>query len=369
MRFTIDRETLLKPLQVIAGVVERRKSLPILANILIQVNAKRLCLVATDTEIELDANLTLIGDCEEGAITVPGRKLFDICRALPEVAQIEFQADDQRLNIRSEKSKFTLLTLPAEDFPRVEEEVGLVEFKLMQHQLHSLIQYTYFAMAQQDVRYFLNGLLFEIRDQELIIAATDGHRMSISQYTLPKQPQLTNYRIIIPRKGVLELMRFLQDNDDTLDICISNNHIKIQVDNYSFISKLIDGRFPDYNAAIPAHCNKPLTVDREKFKEALMRTAILSNEKFRGVCLQLRQGFINVIAHNPEQEEAEEQLEALYEGDDLDIAFNVNYLLDILNTLPSEQVTFLFADANSSLLVKEIESARQCYFVVMPMTI
>ncbi|HET9679861.1 MAG TPA: DNA polymerase III subunit beta, partial [Gammaproteobacteria bacterium] len=310
MKFQVQRETFLKPIQAVTGVVERRQTMPILSNLLLSLNDGNLAVTATDLEVELQSTVALDGG-ESGDITVPGRKLLDICKALPDNAQLDISYDKNRLTVRSGKSRFTLSTLPAAEFPLVEDINTQVRFSAPQNVLKRLLDKTQFAMAQQDVRYYLNGLLLELRDKGWRAVATDGHRMALTDAELDGVE--AGMQIIVPRKGVLELQRLLSDSDDPVDIEIGSNHIRVRLAGQQFTSKLIDGRFPEYERVIPAHSDKLLQPARQGLREALQRTAILSNEKYRGVRLALSNGTLKLQAHNPEQEEAEEEIALEYQ--------------------------------------------------------
>jgi DNA polymerase-3 subunit beta len=371
MNFQMSRETLLKPLQAVIGVVERRQTLPILSNVHLSAKDQQLAITATDLEVELQARIPLEKSFDFSEITIPGRKLMDICRSLPEGAQIELVIDKEKALLRSGRSRFSLTTLPANDFPIIRENAGLAEFVIGQKNLLHLTQRTHFAMAQQDVRYYLNGMLLEANEGILRTVATDGHRLALN--TMPA-PIINNafMQIIIPRKGVVELMHLLEDSDIEINVQISNHHLRVSGEHFTFTSKLVDGRFPDYEKVLPRGGNKSIFIDRDELKQALNRASILSNEKFRGVRLQLRPGILRIIATNPEHEEAEEEISMDYQQESLEIGFNVTYLLDILNTVTTPRVKMTFSDANSSVLVEEHEPTNptnNSLFVVMPMRI
>ena len=344
MKLTAGREALLKPLQAVIGVVERRQTMPILANVLLVAKDGSVAITATDLEVELVASAEV--DVESaGEVTVPARKLLDICRALPEDSTISIALSGEKLSVKSGRSKFSLTTLPAAEFPSVEDIDTGQSVELSQSLLSKLLDKTHFAMAQQDVRYYLNGLLLETGKKHLRAVATDGHRLSLCQIELDTK-KLTEQQVIVPRKGVLELQRLMSGEGD-LKVELGSNHIRIHLDGNRFTSKLIDGRFPEYERVIPKETSNELTADRELLKGALQRTAILSNEKYRGIRLVIKKGGILLQAHNPEQEEAEEELEVAYSGDDIEIGFNVNYLLDALGAVESDEVTLSVVDGNS----------------------
>lgn len=369
MKLNIQREALLKPLQLVIGVVERKQTLPILSNVLLKTLDNQLSITGTDLEVELIGQTALEHSVSElNQLTVPGRKLMDICRALPDNAPIELYRDKEKVVLRSGRSRFTLSTLPAEDFPNVEPQDSHLEFTIPQQQFRTLLQRTYFSMAQQDVRYYLNGLLLEVYSGKLRAVATDGHRLAT---TVTSVRTNTDHRlqIIIPRKGIIELLRLLEDTDKPATIVIGNNHIQVSSDEFTFTSKLVEGRFPDYERVIPKSGNKVIHLDRDLLKNALNRTAILCNEKFKGVRLELRTGLMRLLANNPEQEAAEEEINIDYNSEDLDIGFNVSYLLDILNTINTPVVKLTFTDANNSVLIEDNDQDGDSgsAFVVMPM--
>src|SRR5210317_1921941 len=349
MKFTAAREALLKPLQAVIGVVERRQTMPILSNVLLIARDGQLSVTATDLEVELVAQADV--DTESGGeVTVSGRKLLDICRALPEGTEIEVSASGEKLGVKGGRSRFNLATLPAAEFPVVEDIKAGQSISVSQEALARLIEKTHFSMAQQDVRYYLNGMLLETGNGRLKAVATDGHRLALCQAEI--DGGVDEQQVIVPRKGVLELQR-LMSGDGDLNIELGTNHIRIQLEGIRFTSKLIDGRFPEYDRVIPQDTSNALNVGRGTFRGALQRTAILSNEKYRGIRLVIRDGGMILQAHNPEQEEAEEEIEIEYSGDEIEIGFNVNYLLDALGAVESEEVNLAVVDGNSSCLIRE----------------
>jgi DNA polymerase-3 subunit beta len=364
MKLIAAREALLKPLQAVIGVVERRQTMPILANVLLVAKNGRLSLTGTDLEVELVASAD-VEVSSAGEVTVPGRKLLDICRALPEKAQVTISLSGEKVGVRSGKSKFTLTTLPAAEFPTVEDINAAESLELPQSSLGQLLERTHFSMAQQDVRYYLNGLLLETGKKHLRAVATDGHRLALCQIALESASKMPAKQVIVPRKGVLELQR-LMSGEGNLTLELGSNHIRIHLDGIRFTSKLIDGRFPEYERVIPQDTANQLVADRQLFRGALQRTAILSNEKYRGIRLIIRKGSVVLQAHNPEQEEAEEEFEVTYTGDEIEIGFNVNYLLDALGAIDAEAVTLSVVDGNSSCLLRKPDD-EDCKYVVMPM--
>ena len=365
MHFTIQREALLKPLQLVAGVVERRQTLPVLSNVLLVVEGQQLSLTGTDLEVELVGRVTLEDAAEPGEITVPARKLMDICKSLPSDALIDIRVDDQKLLVKAGRSRFSLSTLPANDFPTVEEGPGSLTFNLPQAKLRRLVERTSFAMAQQDVRYYLNGMLLEVQSGLLRAVATDGHRLAMCSMEAPIQ-QEGKHQVIVPRKGILELARLLTEQDAEVAIVLGQHHIRANTGEFTFTSKLVDGKFPDYERVLPRGGDKLVLADRQGLREAFSRTAILSNEKYRGIRLTLAAGLLKIQANNPEQEEAEEEIVVDYNGSGLEIGFNVSYLLDVLSVMGTEQVRLILSDSNSSALLQEADNDDSAY-VVMPM--
>lgn len=367
MKFSISRDTLLRSLNLVAGVVERRQTLPILANVLMVLEGDRLSLTGTDLEVELVGRLQVPAGGDAGEVTVPARKLVDICKSLPEGCDISFAVKDGKATVKSGRSRFTLSTLPAREFPNVEDSIGTHQLTIKQGQLKRLIDRTGFAMAQQDVRYYLNGMLWELEKQQLRVVATDGHRLAMC--TLADKISINGEggsQVILPRKGVLELARLLLDDEADIAIVIGSNHIRAMTDEFTFTSKLVDGKFPDYKRVLPRSPDKIVLGSRLELRQAFTRTAILSNEKYRGVRLKLADNTLDILANNPEQEEAEETVPVEYAGEALELGFNVSYLLDVLGVLSGEQVKLSLADPNSSALLEESEDGDSLY-VVMPM--
>jgi DNA polymerase-3 subunit beta len=362
MKLSAARDVLLKPLQAVIGVVERRQTMPILSNVLLVAKDNGLAVTATDLEVELVAEAEVAVEVG-GEITVSGRKLLDICKALPEGSDIDISVSGEKVIVRSGRSKFSLVTLPAAEFPTVEDIKAGQTIEIAQDVLGRLIEKTHFSMAQQDVRYYLNGMLLETGGKHLRAVATDGHRLALCEAEL--EGSVEEQQVIVPRKGVLELQR-LMTGEGSLNIELGPNHVRIQLDGIRFTSKLIDGRFPEYDRVIPKESSNQLTAERGAFKSALQRTAILSNEKYRGIRLIIRDSGVVMQAHNPEQEEAEEELEVEYSGEDIEIGFNVNYLLDALAAVDGDEVTLSVLDGNSSCLIRQ-PGKDDSKFVVMPM--
>jgi DNA polymerase III subunit beta len=363
MKLTATREEFLAPLQSVIGVVERRQTMPVLANVLLSARDDRLSITGTDLEVELVATKQ-VSVQQAGDVTIPGRKLLDIFKSLPEKTSVTLSTEGERVSIRGGRSRFTLSSLPATDFPVIEEINAQQTLTLEQGEFRRLIDKTHFSMAQQDVRYYLNGLLLETDGKSLRAVATDGHRLAICEMAL-KDGKTGQQQVIVPRKGVLELQRIL-GTDGSIELAIGTNHVRAQIGEIRFTSKLIDGRFPEYGRVIPANPSKKVEADREALRAALQRTAILSNEKYRGIRLTARPDLLVIQAHNPEQEEAEDTVEVDYKGDEVEIGFNVNYLLDALGAIETEKVEIGLTDANSSCLIHAPGTVHTRY-VVMPM--
>ncbi|WP_414931642.1 DNA polymerase III subunit beta [Vibrio europaeus] len=363
MKFSIERSHLLKPLQQVSGALGGRPTLPILGNLLLKVEDNVLSMTATDLEVELISRVNLEGEFEAGSITVPSRKFLDICRGLPDDSVITFVLEGDRVQVRSGRSRFSLSTLPANDFPNIEDWQSEVEVSLSQAELRGLVEKTQFSMANQDVRYYLNGMLFEIDGTTLRSVTTDGHRMAVSQTELGAD--FAQKQIIVPRKGVLELVKLLDTPEQSVVLQIGSSNVRAEVNNYVFTSKLVDGRFPDYRRVMPQTTTKTLEASCDELRQAFSRAAILSNEKFRSVRVNLAGTEMRINANNPEQEEAEEMLDVSFEGEPIEIGFNVSYVLDVLNTLRCEKVRISMSDANASALIENSEDDSAMY-VVMP---
>lgn len=366
MKIVTDREQLLEPLQQIAGVVERRQTLPILANILINAGNSLMQMTATDLEVELktEAKAECAGIAD---FTVPARKLLDITKALPEGAKINLEVEGDKVKLQSGRSRFTLGVLPAQDYPVIEPTPSSSVLSIKESTFKRLIEKTQFAMAQQDVRYYLNGMLLEISKGEIRTVATDGHRLALSQSNEAVTKEI-NIQVILPRKAVIELGRLLKDSDNTIQIELSNNYIKVLLENAIFTSKLIDGRFPEYQRVMPSGSDKEVEADKKTLRQSLTRASILSNEKYRGIRFSIENNLLQLQAHNPEQEEAEEELEVAYQGDELKIGFNVGYLLDAISAIEEDNVIIELKDSNSSALMYGKGNSESKY-VIMPMRI
>jgi DNA polymerase-3 subunit beta len=364
MRIKVQREVLLRPLQQVVGVVERRHTLPVLANVLIRVADGVASFTTTDLEVELSARMAVEG-AEPGEVTIPARKLFDIVRALPDGGMVDLKQEGDRVKLTQGRSRFTLATLPASEFPATEAGEALERIEIDQVGFKRLLERTTFAMAVQDVRYYLNGLLVELREGGLRAVATDGHRLALAETEGAGETEVKR-QVIIPRKGILELQRLLEGGDAKVLLVFGRNHVRAELADSVVVSKLIDGRFPDYEAVIPLGADKIIIVDRDVIRQALSRAAILSNEKYRGVKIEVAPGMLRVIAHNPEQEEAMEEIEAETEVGQLGVGFNVNYLLDALGAVEGERVRIRLRDGASSALVESLTESGNRH-VVMPL--
>lgn len=361
------RDALLGPLQSVAGIVEKRHTLPILSNVLIEKQGDALTLLATDIEIQIKTTTGGAGGGEDTSVTVGARKLQDILRALPEGAEVGLTLDDKRLTVRAGRSRFQLQTLPAADYPRLTPPAeGTVTIRVPQKVFKRQLAQVSYAMAQQDIRYYLNGLLMLVHGTALRMVTTDGHRLAFAETTL--EAETPSAEVILPRKTVLELARQLGDDDEPLEILLAGSQAVFRFGPIELISKLIDGKFPDYERVIPQHHPKQLAFARQPLQSALARAAILTNDKFRGVRLVLSAGSLKIISTNAEQEEAQEELEIDYQGEGLDIGFNVTYLLDVLANVSSDEVVLHLNDSNSSALITVPELSGFKY-VVMPMRI
>jgi len=364
MKLSITRERLLDPLQTVTSVVEKRQALPILSNVLLVAGGECLTLTGTDMEVEIIVKVDAPAK-NEGAVTLPARKLVDICRALPSDSQIELEGREGRATLKSGRSRFTLATLPAADFPAVGDIGTAVRVVVESKALRELVIDTQFAMAHQDIRYYLNGLLLEFDGERIRAVATDGHRMALGDLEWRTGVEETK-QIIVPRKGVMELSRMLAEVDGEVELQVTPNHLRVETAARTLTSKLIDGKFPDYQRVIPLKSDKLVVGDREVMRQGLARTSILSNEKFRSVRLLLKSGQMQAFAHNPDHEEAEEEIVVSYTGPELEIGFNVVYLLDVLAAVKTEQVQVELSTPDKSALLQPVGNASRKY-VVMPM--
>ena len=366
MRASLSREALLQPLQHIIGVVERRQTMPVLSHVMVEVNADaEVTLTGTDMEVEM-IGTTRAESGEPGACTLPARKLFDLLRALPEAARVELKVEGERVLLRAGRSRYTLVTLPVTDFPSLDKIEVVDRMRIAERGLKELLERTQFAMANQDVRFSLNGLLFDVQGDLLRCVATDGHRLALAETTLASGARQVRRQVILPRKGVLELTGMLGEGEGELELEFARNHVRVHREGVRFTSKLIDGKFPDYETVLPIGADKQVTVTRTLLRETLQRAAILSNEKYRGVKLELSPGRMRIMAHNPEQEEAVEEIEADTSVEELAVGFNVGYLLDALGALHGESVVLRLRDGQSSCLIEGAADERARH-VVMPL--
>ncbi|OED39115.1 DNA polymerase III subunit beta [Chromatiales bacterium (ex Bugula neritina AB1)] len=364
MKFSISKLELFPPLQQVVGVVERKQTHEVMNNILFDAGLDFLELTGTDNEVELRTRIPLIVT-EPGRSTIPARKLFDICRSLSDDAKIDFEVNDEKAKVVSGKSRFTLATLPVDEFPVVEPLSEPLEVSLSQIDLEKAIKRTSFAMAQQDVRYYLNGLLLELNNNELCCVSTDGHRLALHKTTADVQtPEPIS--AIIPRKAINELSRLTDGSDTRINLKLTKNHLQISLGSLVMTCKLIDGTFPDYEKVIPLASDNKALIDRELLMHALTRSAILANETYKGVRLTLENGILGIQTNNPKREEAEDELQVDYTGEPLEIGFNVVYLLDVLNAIETESAELNVKDNTSSMVIHPSGDDSSTY-VVMPM--
>lgn len=364
MYLEIEKSRLLKPLALVTSVVEKRQTLPILSNLFVRIEDGVLTLTGTDLEVEISFQLDSVKG-EDGQCTVTARKFYDICRALPDTAVIKLRVDGKGAHIQSGRSRFKLQTLPADDFPSLDTKDWEERLKISEQDLKNLLEATAFSMAQQDVRYFLNGVLLEVKGNTVRTVATDGHRLAKSEARLAGGDYKAR-QAIVPRKAVLEMQRFLEDEDRELTLEMNPNHIRLHGPSATLTTKLIDGRFPDYETVMAQVLSVVLRIDRSELSDVLNRTAILTNEKFRGIRMRLGENLLTVTAHNPDQEEASDEIPVEYDGAELDIGFNVNYLLDALKAIESTTVEIKLQDTNSGCILREPDDEDTLY-LVMPM--
>lgn len=367
MNIKIDRDTFLKPLSSVGNIVERRHTLPILSNLLLESRPDMVTLTATDLEMQISLSVPSL-QSDSFSTTVSARKLLDICRSLPEQSEINLTTQDSKMQVKAGKSRFNLQTLPAADYPLMAKSQGAstLALELPQVEFKALLKQVEYAMAQQDIRYYLNGLLLEVNGNRLSLVGTDGHRLSYTCTELPQEQE--KQEIILPRKTVLELIKLLNDSDEPVSIEVGANQAHFTFSGIRIISKVIDGKFPDYTRVIPVGYRNSFNIERQTLLLAMQRASILSNEKYRGIRMVLGTDSLRLISSNSEQEEAEEELEISYSGEPLDIGFNVTYMIDVLTNVATEKVIFSFADANSSCLVTLPDDDNYKY-VVMPMRI
>jgi DNA polymerase-3 subunit beta len=365
-----NRDTLLKPLQTVTGIVERRQTSPILSNVLIQQDEENICFMTSDLEIQIKTVAAKDAFSEQNfALTVSAKKLQDILRSLSSDAEVALTKQDDHLQVKSGKSAFSLQILPAEDFPVViEDSQSDIFIMLKQNELKNLLHHVQFAVAQQDIRYYMNGLLLLIKDEHLIGVGTDGHRLAYTAIDLDQTQK--NQEAILPRKAVFELSKLLNDSEDSVIIEYFKNKVRFSFSDIILTSKIIDGKFPDYNRVIPTKNTKLFEIERQIFLQALQRVSILSNqsEKFRGVRLIVSKNNLGIICKNNEQEEAQEELEVKYDNETVDTSLNITYLLDLLNNVNTETVQCAFENADSSVLIT-LPGNKEFKYIVMPMRI
>jgi DNA polymerase-3 subunit beta len=364
MRFKVSRNVILPAVSTIGSIVEKRQTLPILSNMLVRVSESNLNLTATDLEVGINTEVN-VDTNSEGEFTLPARKFIDICKALPEGSVIDIEIDGDKAQIRSGRSKFILGILSAADYPAIEISNAEYSFDIKEKDLKNLIDKTSFSMAHQDVRYYLNGMLIELEKDKIKAISTDGHRLAMCEKTIEERTMEAR-SFLLPRKAVMEISRLLEYTDTEVSVELSSNLARFKIENTIFTTKLIDGKFPDYERVIPRNCDKTAIIDKELFRNALIRASILSSEKYKGIRITVDDGLLKLQAHNPEQEEAEEELEIEYRNESMTIGFNVGYLLDILSTISTDTIAIDFADTSSSSIIR-IPEDMEALYVVMPM--
>ncbi|MHB8564200.1 MAG: DNA polymerase III subunit beta [Acidiferrobacteraceae bacterium] len=363
MHIRVPREDLLKPLALVANIVDRRQIQPILSHILLQAE-EYLDITGTDLEVEIKSRIPGIHVVAGGAVTVPGRKFFDIVRALPALIEVDIRQEGERLVVKARTSRFSLATLPARDFPNIESSSWGHEIAWTSVALRRLLEKCHFCMAQQDARYFLNGLLIDVGPARVRVVTTDGHRLAVAEQ--PLGVAVEPFQVIVPRKGVMELLRLLGDGVGEVTTAFNTNHIRVQSGTSGLISKLIDGRFPDYEKVIPPPHKTVVRVSRLALKESLARAAILASEKYRGVRLALTANHLTLTAQNPDQEEAREEIAVDYTGEEIELGFNVGYLADAVAALDGDEIELGLSDANSSITLR-MPGSTDLFYVIMPM--
>lgn len=366
MKFKLTKDVLARPLQIVTGIVERKQTLPVLSNVLVVAKNDEIVITGTDMEVEMVCRIS--ADVEEaGSVTLPARKLNDIWKNLSDFKSVRFEQKDQRVELRSEQSRFTLGTLPVTEFPVVDDIGVTFSIAMPQRELRRLIEKTAFAMAQQDVRFYLLGLLLELTPESIRCVATDGHRLALAEYRQATHCDAKK-QMIVPRKAVSELLKLLSDSEDEVVLEFGENHIRTQLGEIRFTSKLIDGKYPDYQRAIPEHSSIDLVLDKQEIRQALQRAAVLSNDKLKGVKLHIQPDLLTIQAHNPEQEEAEDKIAIQYSGRSISVGFNVNYLLEAINVITTENVILGLTDERGSALMQGVDEDL-AKFVIMPMNL
>lgn len=364
---SIGKQSLLTPLLTVSGAVDKKQSVSILSNVLLKLDQQQLTLTATDLEIEMTCTIACETSHGSGMVTVPTKKMLDIIRSLEDNIDFKMVFEKGNLSIKQGRSQFKLATRSAEDFPSTQDEINILEFNIEKQVLIHLFNSTAFAMSQQDVRIFLNGLLLEMDAKTLTTVAMDGHRMAVCRHLVELTPE--HHRFLLPRRSIQEILRLLNNiDDDMLSVCIGKNHFKLITQQYTFSTKLIEARFPPYIKAIPTDHDKKVTVNRDLLKRALSRIVILAHEKYKAVLLQVQPNLLTLIANNQEQEEAMESLEAVTVGDPITIGLNAMYLLDVIQHLQDKDVNLSFSTVDSSILV-ETEEDKLYQYIIMPMKI
>lgn len=369
MKFSINRDIFLPAIQSVIGAIERRQTLPILSNLLIQVSNNQLIITATDLEIELKNTINLEDNVDEFEFTLPARKIADICKNIEEGSSITFTVTEENTIITTNRSKFTLSILPSNDYPKIDNLNGVNNFSIEQNKLRKIINNVAFAMAQQDVRYYLNGVLFDLNNENVSAVTTDGHRLALSETNIISSISDTK-QIILPRKTVIELQKILGDTSDIINIVIDANHIQFKIGTIVLTSKLIDGKFPDYKRVIPASNDKLAKINRDSLKHALVRSAIISNEKFKGARFNFTSNLLTIETQNSERENSKEELMVDYDSDDLTIGFNISYILDVVNISNDEYIDFELKSTDTSCVIRMLDDEDiKSIYVVMPMRI
>jgi len=366
MNWVLQREQLLKPLQLVANIADKRHVNPIFSHVLFAIKDNQLIIAGTDGEIELVGNLLLENSCPTFSVTLPARKLLDICRSLPENAMIEFKQEVAKVIVRSGKSRFTLSSLPAEQFPKLPSENWQIELSLLPVQLRAAIEKTQYAMAQQDYREYMNGMFLEINDDIINMVATDGHRMSVTKIQ-HQMNQNQKVQLLLPRKTVSELLKIISEEDGTITLSASQQQIQLKTKQYEFTSRLLDCKFPDYGRALPPVQEAfSASCDRDLLKHALLRVSILSNEKNRAARFLFKNNGLSISTNNPDQEEAEEELDIHYAGPEMEVSFNVVYIMDFLNAVPPGEVTLRLNNPKMSVMFEGVNVDAQNIYVLMP---
>lgn len=368
---TIDKERLLKSLLLVIGATaDKKPNMPILANILMSIDNKLLTLIGTDTEIEVVVKCELDEQfMEMESVTVQAKKMIDICRSLPEKSLISLQEQENKLIVKSGRSRFSLATLPVSDFPKVNEIVNRDKFQINAQDLKYLLQSTSFAMAQEDIRVYLNGLLLEKTSNQLVAAATDGHGLAVCKMDINHDKPSEPFRIVLPRKSILELVKLLDlTGDDLVDLMVSDSHFYVDGGRYTFVTKRLNCQYPNYISVIPKNRDKVMKIEKDHLKQMLSRVSVLANEKKRGVCFDVKNTLLKIFVNNAEQEAGEDEMEIIMEGEPFETSFNINYVMDVLNNLPSVEIQMSCSNPDLGVLF-ESEVVPQVQYLIMPMKI